>query len=175
MQFLGLLLSLLGVVVLITGGKPTILFTLEFNKGDLFMIGACLCYAFYVLHLVKKLDMPPVIMLTFFSFSALMTLTVFAVGEYALGHLIMPSKTGWLIVLFVAVFPSILSQTFFMRGVELLGANRAGLYVNLVPVFAAFMAVVLLSESIHGYHIGALLMVIAGIVLAEKHKVGCPT
>ena len=58
-----------------------------------------------------------------------------------------------------------------MRGVELIGANRAGLYVNLVPVFAAFMAIGLLSERLHGYHVVALLMVLAGIALAEKHKV----
>ena len=70
--------------------------------------------------------------------------------------------------------PSILSQTFFMRGVELNGANRAGLNVNLVPVFAAFMAIGLLSERLHGYHVVALLMVLAGIALAEKHKVSTP-
>ena len=62
----------------------------------------------------------------------------------------------------------------FMRGVELIGANRAGLYVNLVPVFAAFMAIGLLSERLHGYQVVALLMVLAGIALAEKHKVSTP-
>jgi drug/metabolite transporter (DMT)-like permease len=61
-----------------------------------------------------------------------------------------------------------------MRGVELIGANRAGLYVNLVPVFAAFMAVGLLSERLHSYHVVALLMVLAGITLAEKNKVPAP-
>jgi drug/metabolite transporter (DMT)-like permease len=61
-----------------------------------------------------------------------------------------------------------------MRGVELIGANRAGLYVYLVPVFAAFMAIGLLSEHMHDYHVVALLMVLAGIALAEKHKVSAP-
>ena len=58
-----------------------------------------------------------------------------------------------------------------MRGVELIGANRAGLYVNLVQDFAAFMAIGLLSERMHGYHVVALLLVLAGIALAEKHEV----
>ena len=58
-----------------------------------------------------------------------------------------------------------------MRGVELIGAKRAGLYVNLVQVFAAFMAIDLLSERVHGYHVVAMLMVLAGIALAEKHEV----
>jgi len=61
-----------------------------------------------------------------------------------------------------------------MRGVELIGATRAGLYVNLVPVFAAFMAMGILSEPMYGYHIMALIMVVAGIALAEKHKVTMP-
>ena len=58
-----------------------------------------------------------------------------------------------------------------MRGVELIGAKRAGLYVNLVQVFAAFMAIDLLSERVHCYHVVAMLMVLAGIALAEKHEV----
>jgi len=171
LQFLGLLVSLSGVVVLITGGDMMLLLALRFNIGDLLMIAACFCYAFYVLHLGKRLDMPPVIMLAFFSFSALITLTLFTVGEYAAGHFVMPSLTGMLVVLYCAIFPSILSQTFFMRGVELIGANRAGLYVNLVPVFAAFMAMLILAEHMHAYHVVALLMVLAGIGLAERHKV----
>ena len=61
-----------------------------------------------------------------------------------------------------------------MRGVELIGAKRAGLYVNLVQVFAAFMAIDLLSERMHGCHVVALLVVLAGIALAEKHKVSAP-
>jgi drug/metabolite transporter (DMT)-like permease len=84
-----------------------------------------------VLHLVKRLDMPPIIMVAYFSFLALLSLTVFIIGEYAAGQL-------------------------------------------LVPVFAAFMAIGLLSEHMHGYHVVALLMVLAGIALAEKHKVLAP-
>lgn len=173
-QFVGLLLSLAGVAVLITSGNLSALSTLEVNDGDLIMVGACFCYAFYVLHLGKRLDMPPAIMLAFFSFFALITLTFLTAGEYASGQLIWPSSKGWLIIFYVAVFPTILSQTFFMRGVELLGANRAGFYVNLVPIFAAFMSVMLLSETMQSYHIVALIMVLSGIILAEKHKVQKP-
>ena len=61
-----------------------------------------------------------------------------------------------------------------MLDFELIGANRAGLYVNLVPIFAAFMAIGLLSERMLDYHIVALIMVLAGIALAEKHKVLAP-
>ena len=171
LQFFGLLLSLCGVVVLITGGHIALLLTLQFNLGDVLTIAACFCYAFYLLHLGKRLDMPAIIMVTYFSFSALVSLTVFSIGEYAAGQLVMPSVTGMAIILYCAIFPSILSQTFFMWGVELIGVNRTGLYVNLVPVFTAFMAIALLSERMHGYHVVALLMVLAGIALEKKHKV----
>ena len=63
-----------------------------------------------------------------------------------------------------------LAQIFFMRGVELAGANRAGFYLNLIPVFAALMAVFILSESLYSYHAISLVMVLGGIYLAEKHK-----
>ena len=57
-----------------------------------------------------------------------------------------------------------------MRGVELVGANRAGLYVNMVPVFAAFLAMLILSETMYLYHLVALLMVLGGIFLAQHSK-----
>ena len=174
LQFLGLLVSLCGVVVLITGGQIATLLTFTFNVGDLMMIAACFCYALYVLHLGKRLEMPPIIMVAYFSVSAFVALTLFTIGEAAAGQLVQPSLTGLAVILYCAIFPSILSQTFFMRGVELIGATRAGLYVNLVPVFAAFMAMGILSEPMYGYHIMALIMVVAGIALAEKHKVTMP-
>ncbi len=174
LQFLGLLVSLCGVVVLITGGQIAMLLTLTFNIGDILMIAACFCYALYVLHLGKRLEMPPIIMVAYFSGSAFVALTLFTIGEAAAGQLVQPSLTGLAVILYCAIFPSILSQTFFMRGVELIGATRAGLYVNLVPVFAAFMAMGILSEPMYGYHIMALIMVVAGIALAEKHKVTIP-
>ena len=107
LQFFGLLLSLCGVVALITGGHIVLLLMLQFNLDELRMIAACFCYAFYVLHLGKRPNITPIIMVAYFSFSALLSLTVFSIGEYAAGQL-------------------------------------------LLPVFAAFMAIGLLSERMHG-------------------------
>jgi drug/metabolite transporter (DMT)-like permease len=80
LQFFGLLPSLCGVAVLIIGGHIAMLLALQFNLGDLLMIAACFCYAFYVLHLGKRLDMPPIIMVAYFFFSALLSLTLFSIG-----------------------------------------------------------------------------------------------
>ena len=72
--------------------------------------------------------------------------------EIAQGTVQWPTAKGWLVLLYVGLFPSLLSQIFFMRGVELIGPARAGLFVNLVPVFGALLAVLLLGEPFALYH-----------------------
>src|SRR3954463_11050195 len=77
---------------------------------------------------------------------------------------------GVLILLYVALVPSLLSQMFYMRGVELIGPGRAGLFVNLVPIFGALLAVLLLGEPFRAYHALALALVLGGIWLAERGR-----
>ena len=170
-QLLGMMVSLMGVVVLVSGGSIAVLRALEFNVGDLLMLVACLCYAGYTVGLSRRMSMSPVLMLTFFSAAASLTLIVLTAVEYLQGDLILPGVKGLAIVVYCAIFPSMLAQIFFMRGVELAGANRAGLYVNLVPVFAALMAVLFLAETMYLFHGVSLVMVLGGIYLAERHKV----
>jgi drug/metabolite transporter (DMT)-like permease len=90
--------------------------------------------------------------------------------EVYVGSVIWPSFKGWTITLYIALFPSFIAQIFFMRGVELIGPGRAGIFVNLVPVFASALAVVILSEAFHLYHGVALALVLGGIWIAERHK-----
>lgn len=66
--------------------------------------------------------------------------------------------------------PSFLSQIFFMRGVDLVGPSSAGLYANLVPIFSAFLAAVILNESFSMYHLFAMSIVFAGIAIFEYQK-----
>jgi len=170
LQICGLILSLGGVVLLVSGGSINVLKSVQFNIGDLLMLIACLCYAGYTLGLSRRIIMPPVLILAFFSAAAVVTLTICTAIEYSQGNLIMPGLKGWLLVIYCAIFPSLLAQVLFMRGVELAGSNRAGLYVNLVPVFAALFAVMMLGEVMHLYHIISLVLVIGGIYMAERGK-----
>ena len=78
-----------------------------------------------------------------------------------------PTAKGWAIVAFVAIGPSLVSQLSFMRGVELIGPNRAGVFVNLVPVFGAILAVLLVGEPFRWNDALALVLVLGGIVIAE--------
>jgi drug/metabolite transporter (DMT)-like permease len=75
---------------------------------------------------------------------------------------------GWMVMLYVAIFPSCLAQLFFLRGVDLIGPGRAGVFINLVPVFAAVLGVGLLGEPFGWYHAVALALVIGGIWLAQS-------
>ena len=110
------------------------------------------------------------------AFFALMAVVAFLTSlplltyEIAVGQVQWPTFAGLLITLYVGLFPSLLSQIFFMRGVELIGPGRAGIFVNLVPVFGAFLAVLLLGEPFHLYHALALALVLGGIWLAEQRR-----
>ena len=78
--------------------------------------------------------------------------------------------TGWIIVALVTLFPSLLAQISFIQGVTLIGPGRAGVFVNLVPVFASILAVVLLDEPFEVFHAIALTLVLGGILLSERSK-----
>jgi len=72
------------------------------------------------------------------------------------------------VLVYVVIFPTILSQLSYARGVELIGSNRAGLFINLVPIFGSILAVVLLRENFEWYHLVGLLLVLLGIGIAER-------
>ena len=81
-----------------------------------------------------------------------------------------PTGTGFAVLVYAALGPAFFAQLFFMRGVQLIGASRAGVFVNLVPIFGAFLAVGLLGEPLAAYHLVALALVIGGIALAQRGR-----
>ncbi len=91
-------------------------------------------------------------------------------AEVALGKVQWPTATGWIIAGLVTLFPSFLAQIFFIKGVALIGPGRAGVFINLVPVFASILAVLVLSEPFEGFHALALALVLSGIWLSERVK-----
>ena len=70
-------------------------------------------------------------------------------------------------MLYAGIFPSLLSQVLYVRGVEMIGANRAGLFINAIPVFGTILSVFLLGETMQLFHVLALLLVLGGIAVAE--------
>jgi drug/metabolite transporter (DMT)-like permease len=101
------------------------------------------------------------------AFACLISLPLLA-AEIAMGRFHVPTPAGWAILAFTVIGPSILSQLSFMRAIELIGPGRAGVFVNLVPVFAPILAVLLLGEPFGFYHAVALALVLGGIFIAER-------
>lgn len=169
-QLAGMATTLVGVGVIAIKGDVNTLASLDFNVGDLMMLGACVVYALYTVLLPRR---PKIAGLSFFaglSVAAFLTSLPFLAAEIAMGQYVAPTPFGWLVVAYCAVFPSVISQIFFVRGVELVGPGRAGVFINLIPVFASGLAVLVLGESFHIYHALALALVLGGIFWAEWSK-----
>lgn len=171
LQVAGILVTLLGVALVASHGHLESLLSLTIAEGDLMMIFACLLYAGYTLGLRWR---PQVAALSFFcglALAAFVTTLPLAALEIAAGDAVWPSGwQGFALIAFVAIFPSFVSQLSYMRGVTLIGPGRAGIFVNLVPVFAALLAVLVLAEPFGLYHAAALALVLGGIYLAERGK-----
>ena len=170
LQIAGMAVTLVGVILVATGGDIAHLFELHFVPGDLLMVGACALYAGYTIALKRK---PAISFLSFFAGVALAAFlsSLPLLGlEAALGTLQWPTTVGLAVLIYAAIFPSFVSQISFMHGVQMIGAGRAGIFINLVPVFGSIMAVALLNEPFRLYHLGALALVLGGIALAERGK-----
>lgn len=170
LQGIGIAVTLAGVILLAARGDPAVLAGLAFNLGDLLMLIACLGYAIYTVALRNR---PPISPRPFFLALAIVALASslpLVAVEISEGHARMPDLRGWLIIAYVAALPGFVSQILFMRGVELIGPGRAGLWVNLVPVWAAILGPLILGEDFAWYHAVALLLVLGGIAISESRK-----
>jgi drug/metabolite transporter (DMT)-like permease len=170
LQVLGMIVTLFGVALVATRGDVTTLLQLAFNPGDLLMLLACLLYAGYTLALRNRPKVSGLVFFAALSCVAFATSLPLMAYEIWAGTILWPTLQGLMILLYVALFPSLFAQLFFMRGVELIGPGRAGLFVNLVPIFGAMLAVAILAEPFRLYHGAALVFVLGGIWLAERRR-----
>jgi len=173
-QGIGVALTLAGVVLVATGGNVLKLASLAVNFGDFLMVLACVCYGAYAVALRQKPQASSLGLFTVLVGAALITAIPMAATEAAMGRFQWPTAQGWVVVALVTLFPSFLAQIFFIKGVEAIGPGRAGVFVNLVPVFGPIMAVAILSEPFEMFHGLALLFVLSGIWMSERGKPGRP-
>lgn len=169
-QVLGILVTLAGVAVVTTRGDLAGLAAMAFNSGDLLMLGACAVYAIYTVALRRRPDVPGLAMFGVMAAAAMLASVPFAAWEAWSGAASAPTATGWAVVAFVILFPSFIAQLMFMRGVQLIGPGRAGVFINLVPIFAASFSVMVLGEHFAVHHGVALAMVLGGIAIAERGR-----
>ena len=172
LQALGAVGTMLGVVVIAAQGDLAKLQALAFNSGDVMMVVAAVLYAGYTIGLRQRPNVSGVSMLAAMAVAAFVTSVPLMIWEILSGGFVWQTWGGLLVLAFVALGPAFISQLMFMRGVELIGPGRAGIFVNLVPVFGAIMAVVILGEPFAGYHVVALLLVVGGIAIAQRSSSG---
>ena len=170
LQLIGFSLTLIGVLVVASAGSVERLANLQFNRGDILMGVAGILYAGYSIALRYRPDVHWKSFMVVMAFSAMMTSLPFAIWELNGATGTVPDTHGWLIVTYTAVFPSILSQVFYIRGISLIGPNRAGLFINLIPVLGTLLAIVLLGEIFGWHHAVAMLLVVGGIMIAESRR-----
>lgn len=166
-QVTGATIAFAGLVLVASRGDFAALAALDLNSGDALMVLACVFYATYTLSLKSRPAVPGTVFFTVMALCAAVSAVPLVLFEALTSGLRMPTTTGWLVVVFVAVFPSCLAQLFFLWGVDRIGPGRAGIFANLVPVFASLLAVVVLGEDFRWYHGGALLLVVGGIWLVQ--------
>ncbi len=170
LQILGFGLTAIGSLLTAAHGDIATLLTLTVNFGDAIMMIAIAAYALYTIALRWR---PPISWKSLMAVPALFAL-VFSVPlagwEYSQGNMIWPDTTGWLVALYTAIFASLVAQVLYILGVAEIGANRAGLFINLVPVFGTILSVIVLGEQLQLFHIAALILALGGIAIAERGK-----
>ncbi len=165
-QVIGVIISIIGVLAIACQGDVAVLLSLAVNIGDVWILLAVMSYALYSALLRKR---PAVQPFSFFAatflLGALMLVPLYAM-ELRAGLRIAPQPGSYLAILYVALFPGFLSYLFYNRGVELVGANRAGHFMHLMPVFGSLLAVGFLGETIQGFHLAGIALIGGGIFFA---------
>jgi drug/metabolite transporter (DMT)-like permease len=167
--------SLLGVLVVLSRGRPWDLLHLGLNPGDAYVLVAVVLYAVYSLVLRRRPDVHPLSLVWATFGITLVLLAPLSALELASGQVLSltPKVLGGIV--YIALFPSFLSYLFFNRGVELIGPARATQFLHLQPVFGAILAVALLGESFHLFHAAGLALIGVGIVLASRQPPAAST
>ena len=169
-QIAGVAVTMLGVVFVSINGELEKLMSLSFNKGDLLMLIAVLLYGAYTVGLRRKHNLSSILLfasVVVWAFISTLPLTIY---EFASGKTVWPEEKIWIIIGLIVLLPSFLSQICFIASVKLIGPARSGVFVNLVPVFASFLAVQLLGEAFELYHGLSLFLVLSGIYIFERYK-----
>jgi drug/metabolite transporter (DMT)-like permease len=169
-QWLGIFLSLAGVSLIIAGGNLALLVKLQVNRGDLLVLAAAVIWALYSTNLKRyPKGLHPLAYQCAIVIVGLVGILPFYLLEIALGHglSINQALSATIATLvYVAVFPSVLAFIFWNRAVRDIGANRAGTFIHLMPVFSSILAVLFLGEQIELYHLQGIALVFSGIFMA---------
>ena len=168
-QILGVVLSLLGVLFIITKSDLNVIKNLAFNRGDLIMASGMFAWALYSALLKKKTyEISQITLLEVVIISGLVFLVPIYILEMNFGNQIILGMPFVLTLSYVVIFPGLASFFFWIKGIGIIGANRAGVFLHLMPVFGSIMAIVFFGEKFMIYHLLGAIFIVAGITLSNK-------
>ncbi len=168
-QIIGVILSLIGVISIITKIDIELIKNLDFNKGDVSMIIAMFSWAIFSILLKKqKHKISQISLLQVIIVCGLLFLIPIYIGEFFLGSALKLNKPFYLTLTYVVFFPGLLAFFFWIKGISIIGANRAGIFLHLMPIIGAIMAMVIFNEKFMYYHLLGAIFIIAGITLSNK-------
>jgi drug/metabolite transporter (DMT)-like permease len=168
-QILGLIISIFGIIVIITKLKLDILLSLNFNKGDLIMIGGVLTWGIYSTLLKrKKFTLPLLTLVHVVCTMGLISVFPQFLYEYSNGQVIKFDINLVYTLIFLALFPSIGSYYCWAGAVSIVGANRAGISLSLIPLFSTIMAIGIYDEKFQFFHLIGAILIILGLLLSNK-------
>ncbi len=167
-QVAGALLSLVGLLFIISKGSITILLQLSFNKGDLIVIGAVICWSIYSL-LIRRYAgiLPTYSTFVVTAFLGILILLPFSIVEMQTKEIVWSLATI-ATILYTGIFASIVAFMSWNTAVERVGPSKAGVFLNLIPVFAAIFAVLFIDESLAWYQGAGGVLVILGVFISTR-------
>jgi len=168
-QISGLLISVLGILAIITKLDLNILLSLNFNKGDLFMIIAIIAWGVYSAYLRKRTFEVSLIALVHIicTFGLIFLLPLFIL-DLMQGKTVEISVNFFYILIYIAIFPSIGSYYCWAGAVSIIGANRAGIFLSLIPLFSTIFAILIFNEKFLFFHFIGSVLIILGLFLSNK-------
>ena len=168
-QILGLIISVLGILSIITKLDLEIIQSLNFNKGDLIMIGGVISWGLYSSFLKKKTFTLPLLTLVHILCSlGLIFIFPQFIYEFSQGQEINFNIDLFYILIFLALFPSIGSYYCWAGAVSIIGANRAGIFLSLIPLFSTILAIAIFNEQFQFFHLIGAILIILGLFLSNK-------
>ena len=170
-QIFGVIFSLSGVVVIITRADLNILLNLNFNKGDIWMVVAMFSWAMYsALLRKKKFELSQLSLLQIIITAGLIFLLPAYLVELSLGYKTSINLPFISTLTYVVLFPGLASFIFWIKGISIIGSNRSGIFLHLMPIFSTIMAILIFGEKFMIFHSIGAVLIIAGIILSSRGR-----
>ena len=170
-QILGVIFSLVGVTLIVTKADFNILINLDFNKGDLWMVVAMFSWAMYsALLRKKKFDLSQTSLLEVIISAGLILLLPAYLIEMYLGFNLSVNIPFVLTLSYVVLFPGLASFICWIKGISIIGSNRSGIFLHLMPIFSTVLAILIFKEKFMNFHLFGAAFIIGGIFLSSKKE-----